>query len=417
LRSFRPIDYVSISVYWFGLSYLWNSVHPIILPTLVPLMAPIGLKGSALGIMTSLGLLLAVAVQPLSGAISDRTASRWGRRKPFILGGTLLDLAFLIGLALAPNYWVLLGAYLLLQISSNTAQGPYQGLIPDLVPEGHRGAASGAKQLAEILGVVVTALVTAYLVGRGQLPLALIAIGGLLLVTMLITVVATRDRPATAALPRAFSLSWPRGLSSSYLWLLASRLLVLLGMNTIRNFGLYFMEDVLQIPNAASATGSLLAVIAICILLVAYPAGHFSDRLGRKRMNLFSALLGAAGALLLPFSSGRALLSVLGLEFTDVLLYGAMIGLSAGIFLSTNWALATDLIPEEHAAGYLGITNLATAGAGVLAGLGGPLIDIFNAQQPGSGYVVLFLSAAAAYLLGAAALSGVRERRGVAQHA
>ncbi len=414
MNRFRPIDYVSISVYWFALSSLWNSIHPIILPTLIPSMAPASLKGSALGVMISLGLLLAVVVQPVAGAISDRTASRWGRRKPFILGGTLFDLLFLGGLALAGNYWLLLGAYLLLQVSSNVAQGAYQGLIPDLVPEGRRGAASGGKQLAEILGVVVTALMTARFVEQGQAPLALMTIGAFLVITMLITVLATEDQPAASAAPRGVAFARPRGLNVSYLWLLVSRLLVLLGMNLVRNFALYFLEDVLHVPNAAAATGSLLATIALCILVFAYPAGHLSDRLGRKRLSIFSALLGAAGAFLLLFATGRVVLSAMGVQITDVLLYGSVIGLSAGIYLSSNWALATELIPREEAAGYLGITNLATAGAGVLAGLGGPLIDLFNVRQPGLGYTALYSTACVAYLVGALALAGIQEHRGVA---
>ena len=417
MSRFRATDYVSISIYWLALSYLWNSVHPIILPTLVPTMAPAALKASALGILTSLGLLLAVVVQPLAGAISDQTSSRWGRRKPFILAGTLFDLLFLLALALAGNFWLLLGAYLLLQLSSNTAQGPYQGLIPDLVPEGQRGAASGAKQFAEILGVVVTALLTARFVGQGHIPLALLTIGAFLLVSMLITLLATNEEPDTSVAVRGFAPSRPRELNASYVWLLASRLLVLLGLNLIRNFALYFMEDVLHMPNAAAATGNLLAAIAICILIVAYPAGHISDRVGRKKMNIFSALLGAAGAFLLLFTTGRVALSAFGLKFTDVLLCGVIIGLSAGTFLSSNWALATDLIPQGQAAGYLGLSNLATAGAGVLAGLGGPLIDLFNARQPGLGYTALFLASGLACLLGTLALSGVRERREAGQHA
>jgi MFS family permease len=99
------------------------------------------------------------------------------------------------------------------------------------------------------------------------------------------------------------------------------------------------------------------------------------------------------------------------LELNDVLLYGGIIGLSAGIFLSANWALATDLIPKQEAARYLGITNLATAGAGVLAGLGGPVIDLFNARQEGMGYTALFFTAFLAYLVGAAALLKIGERR------
>jgi Na+/melibiose symporter-like transporter len=414
LRSLRAADYVSISVYWFALSYLWNSIHPLILPTLVPALAPAGLKGSALGIMISVGLLLAVVVQPLAGAISDRTSCRWGRRRPFILGGTLFDLLFLLVLAAAGNYWVLLGAYLLLQISSNAAQGPYQGLIPDLVPQGRRGAAAGAKQLAEILGVVVTAVVTAYFVGQGQLILALATICALLLATMLVTVATIRDRPGEGSFPTTLALRRPQGLSHGYLWLLTSRLLVLLGMNLIRNFALYFMEDILRIPNAAAATGSLLAVIAMVILVVAYPAGHLSDRIGRKRMCVFSAVLGAAGSFLLLFATGRVVLSIGGLHFTDVLVYGSIIGFSAGIYLSANWALATDLIPQKEAAGWLGISNLATAGAGVLAGLGGPLIDFFNARGPGLGYTALFLLSGVAYLLGASVLFGIRGGAGTA---
>jgi Na+/melibiose symporter-like transporter len=410
LKRFRPADYVSISVYWFALSYLWNSLHPIVLPTLVPLLAHANLKGSALGIMTSLGLLLAVVIQPLAGAVSDRTSSRWGRRRPFILFGTLFDLVFLVGIALAGNYWLLLAFYLLLQLSSNTAQGPYQGLIPDLVPEGRRGAASGAKQLAEILGIIVTAKVTAHFVGQGQTLVALGTIAAFLLITMIITLLAIREMPAREVSPTALSEKKLRRINRDYVWLLCSRLLVLLGMNLVRNFALYFMDDVLHMPNAAAPTGDMLAIIALCILAITYPAGHLSDRLGRKRMNVFSALLGAVGAFLLLFARGQVLLSLMGLDFTDVLLYGSIVGLSAGIYLSSNWAWATDLIPKDEAAGYLGITNLATAGAGVLAGLGGPLIDIFNARQPGLGYTALYSAAGSAYLLGALALMAIGEK-------
>lgn len=409
MTRFRAADYLAISVYWFGLSYLWNSLHPIVLPMLVPLMAPESLKGSALGIITSLGLFLAVIVQPAAGALSDKSSFRWGRRRPFILFGTLFDLVFLLAIAMAGNYWLLLAAYLLLQLSSNMAQGPYQGLIPDLVPNHRRGAASGAKQLAEIGGVIATSVVTAHLMGQGQLPAALATIGAFLVITMLITVLGTREEPPSNPESGTWHIARPRSINPDYLWLLTSRLLVLLGMNLVRNFALYFLEDVLHLPNPAAATGNLLAIIAVCVLVISYPAGHLSDKIGRKRMNVFSALLGAAGAFLLVFARGHVLLTIMGLEFTDVLLCAGMIGISAGIYLSSNWALATDLIPKEEAGGYLGLSNLATAGAGVLAGIGGPLIDVFNARDPGLGYTALFLAACLTYVLGAVALLKIRE--------
>ncbi|MFQ6116861.1 MAG: hypothetical protein ACE5LQ_01195, partial [Candidatus Bipolaricaulia bacterium] len=76
-----------------------------------------------------------------------------------------------------------------------------------------------------------------------------------------------------------------------------------------------------------------------------------------------------------------------------------------------NWALATDLIPKAEAGKYLGLTNLATAGGGAIARLGGPLIDFFNARQPGQGYVVLFIFTCFLFLLGTAVLTKVREIR------
>lgn len=411
VRKLRAVDYLSINVYWFALSYLWNSIHPIVLPVLVPLMAPPHLKGSALGIMTSIGLILAVVVQPAAGAMSDRSTSRWGRRRPYILVGTLLDIVLLLGIALAGNYWLLLGAYLLLQLSSNVAHGPYQGLIPDLVPEDRRGAASGVKQLLEILGIIVTSKVTAHFMAQGQVLIALGVIGAFLLITMLITILAVREEPLSKPPSRPSWITRPRTLRADYVWLLISRLFVLLGMNLVRNFALYFLEDVVRIPNAAAAAGDLLAVVALCILVITYPAGYLSDRIGRKTMSIASALLGAVGAFLLTFARGEVVFTIAGLEFNDVFLFGSIIGLSAGVFLSANWALATDLVPKEEAAGYLGISNLATAGAGIVAGLGGPLIDLFNARQPGLGYTALFLSACLAYLAGAGLLLKICERQ------
>jgi Na+/melibiose symporter-like transporter len=102
--------------------------------------------------MTFVGLILAMIVQPLSGALSDRTRARWGRRRPWIAAGTLVDLLCLAIMALAGGYWALLVGYLLLQTSSNTAHGPAQGLIPDLVPAERRGLASGLKNLFDMAG-------------------------------------------------------------------------------------------------------------------------------------------------------------------------------------------------------------------------------------------------------------------------
>src|SRR5512141_1479856 len=105
-RRFSAWDYLSLNLYWFSLSFLWNSMGPILLPTLVPLLVPESQKGGALGLLSALGLIVAIIVQPAAGAWSDSHTTRWGKRKPYIVGGTLFDVVFLLTMALAGNYVV-----------------------------------------------------------------------------------------------------------------------------------------------------------------------------------------------------------------------------------------------------------------------------------------------------------------------
>src|SRR5258708_22372610 len=94
---------------------------------------------------------MAVVWQPVVGAISDRTRSRWGRRRPFIVVGTVGDVIFLVGLALSGSYWLVVIFYFLLQTASNTAHGPYQGLMPEVVPVSQRGTASGYYGISNVV--------------------------------------------------------------------------------------------------------------------------------------------------------------------------------------------------------------------------------------------------------------------------
>ncbi|HEV2685686.1 MAG TPA: MFS transporter, partial [Actinomycetota bacterium] len=134
-----------------AIGYLWNSMGLLILPQLVERLVGAH-KGLALGLLEGVGSLMAVVWQPLVGAFSDRTRTRFGRRHPFIALGTAGDVVFLIGIALSGSYWLLLVFYFLLQTSSNTAQGPYQGLLPDVVPAQQRGEASGYYGISNVVG-------------------------------------------------------------------------------------------------------------------------------------------------------------------------------------------------------------------------------------------------------------------------
>lgn len=399
-----------MNVYWFGLAFMWNGLHPIVLPALLLRFVPEALKNTYLGGMTFAGLILAMAIQPISGALSDRTRSRWGKRHPWILAGTLFSLVFLAGMALTANLWGILAAYLLLQIASNAAHGPAQGLIPDLVPSERRGLASGIKNLFDMGGLVVTSLVAGQLMGDDNPVLAFAIMGGVLAISTLITLLTTTETLAADTGESAAGYSLRDLLRvdlwryPDYAWLIVSRFFILLGIYAVQTFAQYYIRDRLGVDDPAAVTGNLMATIGIALTLLVFPAGLLSDRIGRKRLNLFSGALAALGIFLL----------ILVRNVSTLYIFGGIIGMATGIFLSVNWALATDLIPMEEAGKYLGLSNLATAGAGAGSRLAGPLIDGLNALRPGAylGYPALFLLASASTLSGTLLLMYAVSTRG-----
>jgi len=173
-----------------------------------------------------------------------------------------------------------------------------------------------------------------------------------------------------------------------------------MAMATLQTFALYFLIDVVGIANPAEVTGNLLIVVGICLIGVVYPAGWISDRIGRRPVIIFSGLLGALGILLLFLIH----------NYGALMLSGALLGISGGAFFSSNWALATDLVPQGEEAKYLGLTNLATAGGAALARLIGIAIDPLNAYSPGLGYQVMLAACFIYFLAGSLLLLKIRVR-------
>ena len=410
-RAFRPVDYVKISIFAAALSVLWPSLHSVIIPLRLLEFTPEAQKNTYLGLLTFAGSLIAVFVQPVAGAISDRFSSRFGRRRPFILVGTLLALLFLPSICFSGSFLFLLFGYCLLQVATNIAQGPFQAFIPDLVSEDRKGVASGAKSLAEILGGVAFLRIVAYLMdnyasGGGEMWLWLaIGVPGLILLGGMVATLLTvkeqpssfESQPSTAkTMAGAYKIDVKGNMS--FIWFLLSRLFILMAMVVLQTFALYFIRDVIRHPNPAGVTADLLITVGVFLLLAVYPAGKLSDRLGRKPIILFSGFIGIIGITVLFFAR----------TYPGVLVCGGLLGISAGAFLSTNWALATDLVPAGEEARYLGLTNIATAGAGALARLTGPVIDFFNVQRYGFGYSIMLLICIFYFALGSALVIPVK---------
>lgn len=412
-KEFRPVDYAKITIFGLSMTALWSSLHSIILPLRIADFIPAGKQATYLTLLTVPGLLLAIVVQPIAGAFSDRSGFRWGRRRPFILIGAILTLSFLPGISLAGRLSILFAIYYLLQISSNTALGPYLAFIPDLVPEGKRGLASGVKGLLEIAGAGVAIwlignLMGNYSIGEGGwwLWLSLGILGIIFLSTMVATVLTVKERPGVGG-PRLPLLSILRKsfkidvkANPDFIRFVLSRLFFIIPLTAFQAFGLYFFRDYLGVANPAAVMGNFTLVSSLCMIGMVYPAGFLSDRFGRKPIALTSGLIAALGIGLLFFFR----------SYEFILIAAILMGIGFGGLWASNWALATDVVPKDEAGKYIGLTNLASAGGSALARLQGPMIDYFNARRFGLGYTAMLTTSFTSLIVSSALLWRIKKR-------
>jgi MFS family permease len=477
MKRLRWFDFISINLFWLGLNIRNNAVGNIFMPYLVAAFAPEDIRNSALGGMRTAGLIIAMLVQPAAGLLSDRNTSRFGRRRPYIFFGVILDLVFLVFIALSQNYWALLVAILLIQFSSNLSHGALQGIIPDQVPEDQRGLASGIKAIMELLPLILLGFTIAKLVGIGQFTWAVVATGVSLLVTMLLTMVLVKEEPLVVlpttrigpAMARVILILvgiiigavagvigggiiggvvglvfWPFagqstalavmvGLGgviamivavvagvwsgayatlgndaikqSSYTWWVVNRLLFFAAITSIQGFTPFFLMYSFSISReeGAALTGNLLVAVGLFSLVSALLGGWLSNRFGYKKSVGLSGWLATAGTLVLLSTIWVPNLSL-------IYVAGAILGLSAGLFTTTSWALGTSLVPPAEAGRYLGISNLAGAGAGMVgAGIGGLVADFLNGYNPGLGYFTIFAGYAVLFVLSVFSLRWVKK--------
>jgi MFS family permease len=411
----NSLNFAVLALYWVAIGYLWQSLGTLILPDAVREIVGSARQGTALSVLEGIGTVVAVVWQPVAGTLSDRTRSRWGRRRPYLVTGTVGDVLFLLGLALSGSFWPLVVFYTLLQLASNTAQGPYQGLAPDVVPENQRGTASGFYGLANLFGILAGTLVAGYILGHAGRPAAVSSIALFLVVTMLVTVLFVPERrdlpPARVGSPLEVVLAtFGTPLRHpSFLWLMGSRLLILMGIVGIQSFAFFYFADSFFHGNSkatTNATAGLVGLVVLLAILVTWPAAKLSDRVGRKPLIVIGGALATAGMLVLVFSGYRwlpaAVLAPIAAALAipelaaQVLAAGVLIGIGFGAFISVDWAFIADVIPTSDEAGtFFGFSNIATAGAGVIARFAaGFLLDYFNAgphilNLPG-GYPVIF---------------------------
>jgi len=415
--SFRPTKalpvghLIRISLYWLGLTAIDGAVGLFIQNRLNfggfadPL--EIGRMSFLLSVPVAV---ISILIQPTIGSISDYTVSRWGRRKPYIVIGSLLDLVFLAGIALADTV-LILGAFVaLLAFSTNIARGPFQGYVPDLIPDKQVGLASAMVGMMQIVGNVTgfVAVTVAVLIGRIELAILAVAIVELATMVAVVAKVGEGQPPK----PRE-GRSWARIAGEtwgtdvlrerSYVWLLISRLFFLMGGAMLVNYILTYLKQSHGLDqDAANATNLvMLVVIVVANVIAIVPSARISDRIGRKPVIYVACVVGGIGVTL----------AALAPEIPLAIVGGALFGASAGTFLAVDWALMTDIIPKASSGRYMGLSNVATTASTLFAvASGGLVLDAINASMGiGAGPRAAYLLGAVFYVVAAVTLRPVVE--------
>ncbi|MER7187274.1 MFS transporter [Streptomyces hyaluromycini] len=358
-------------------------------------------KETMLAWVTGVGAVVSLAANPVFGALSDRTTSRWGRRTPWIVAGTAGGALSLLVLAGAGGMWTMMLGWCLVQLTLNAAFAAVTAAVPDRVPRLQRGSVGGWLGAAQILGVVGgTGLATAAGgVGAGYVACAVFTALGVLPYVLRYPDLrlTAEDRPPWSwrAFLTGFWLSPRRYPDLGWAWL--TRFLINLSNSLVLLYLLYYLRDRLHYSDPDQGVLILTAVNGLTLMATVVVGGVWSDRVGRRKpFVIWSGMLMAVAT---------ALLSVWQ-TWPGALVASAVLGVGFGVFTSVDFALMTDVLPKAVDRGKdLGVINVANALPQVAApALAAPIVTYLG------GYRVLYLAAA---VIGLAGAWLVRRIRGV----
>ncbi len=425
-RRVSLFDQINLNVFWISNNFHWQALLAIVIPSMVVKFLGNANKDINLTLVVVWGTLVAFVVNPLVGAISDYATFRMGRRRPFLIIGTVLNVIVLVLFAFSPGWFsstallfMFALLFLLLQFSNNLANSPWSAIIADKVPQNQRGLTAGFNGLFTLLGLIVGSGVAGVIVNKNDsLPMyrneiveifLIIAVVQILFVAY--TVLTVKETPlvqgggtAFQIIPALKKFFFKPSRYPDLSWVLLARLLVLMGIWGVFYFLQYYFDDVLGGPGVkiiflnkpfegALFSGTLFLPI---LLLLALPttifAGWASDHWGRKGLVYLSgAMMTIVCLIFILFQNQYA-----------ALISGAFFGIGFGAYTSVDWALTTDVLPPTNQAGkFMGIWSAMGILPQVIGiTIGGVVLQLLHTLPNHIGYTTLFLATIVYFGLG-----------------
>lgn len=381
---------VVLATYWFSLSFHGGALLGVAVPAHLLAFVRDADKTWWLGLLGGFSSLISMVVQPLAGALSDVSASRWGRRRPYLLAGAALDVAGLVVMAAAANLAMLFAGFLLASFGNGISGAAYQAYLPDRVPENQYGEASGYLGAMSMLGTVGGFGLSALLVAPKEaapfyLVTAAVIAAGALLTALAVPdpVMAHGDRPIVGSWRALWLEPWRH---PDFAWVFATRAMMMLALYTLFTFVAYYVRDVVHVTQFVQGAAIVAGVATAAALIGGLVTGWLSDRVGRK------IIVSSASALM-----SVALLALAFLHSLNVVLaLGVVFGLALGTYMAVDWALAIAVLPDRgFAAKDLGLWGISTGLPQTIAPfLGGAVLAALAPFGPAIGYGALFLGGA-----------------------
>lgn len=352
------------------------------------------------------GALFATVANVVFGRVSDLTTSRWGRRRIWIVLGTvIMTIAFAI-MATAPTLLMATVGWSLAQLGANMTLAPFIATIADQVPKFQRGSITAGLGIAQNVGVLGGAYVAEFFAAQ---PIVMfVGPSVLAIIVMVIFAIILPDKALPVKPERMNFADWVTTFwvspikNPDYALAWWSRFLITFASFGFITFRFFYLLNHVEVPEADIPSVISLSVLinTICLVVASVIAGKLSDKLGRRKVFVWSStFLFAIGTVALIFVK----------DVPSFYILEAFIGIAYGIYVGVDLALVVDVLPNPDDSGKdLGVFNMANALPQTLAPLIGGFL-VYVGSENGSNYALWFSVCGVCALIGALVIFPIKK--------